>query len=549
MDFKGFFTDLFTQLSNDHSWIVLAYLLGAFLIGFFMAWLYWRRKWKNVKNELAERTSELSSLRAKYDEQTRTLELKEADLKKANLEIEELMARIRQLEEEKGQLHGDLHASRLDLDKLNTVKSELLEKEKDYLTKLEDFDSLVLGLKTKNQNLAAQADQDSNALNELAQLQSKFNALTTQLDAKEKENAELNTKLTDSIALGSSYSDYDDIKAKLATLETENTELTEKWQNSLAINESYSDYDDIKAKLAALETENAALSAKITETDEISASYSDYDEIKAKLTALETENAGLIEQLQNSSAINEAYSDYDAIKAQLGDLNGENIELKKQLAELTSASVATKDVMEVATPDFEESKEEKAVKAQAALQAALGSKISLATADQKDDLKLINGVGPFIEKKLNNLGIYTFEQISQFDDELSNTVTDAIEFFPGRIQRDDWVGQAKILMGKKNSGVLGTAIKGKKTPKLDDLKVVEGIGPKIEGLLKAGGINTWAELAAAEVSRLKEILTEAGPRYKLHNPSTWPQQAGLAATGQWEKLEKLQDELDGGRVV
>jgi predicted flap endonuclease-1-like 5' DNA nuclease len=516
MDFKRFFTDLFTaEISNQYSWIVLAYLLGAFLIGFITAWLYWRRKWKNVKNELAERTSELSSLRSKYDEQTRTLELKEADLKKANLEIEELTARIRQLEEEKGQLHGDLHASRLDLEKVNTVKGDLLEKEKGYLNKLEDFDTLVLGLKTKNQNLAAQADQDSNALNELAQLQSKFNALTTKLDATEKSNAELNTKVTESVALGSSYTDYDDIKAKLAALETEKSELTEKWQNNLAINESYSDYDALKLKLEGLETENAKL----------------------------------IEQAQNNSAIHSAHSDYDAIKTQLGELNGENAELKKQLAKLTSAAVISEDVMEVAAPDLEETKEEKISKAQAALKAALGTKIALATASQKDDLKLINGVGPFIEKKLNNLGIYTFEQISQFDDELSNTTTDAIEFFPGRIQRDDWVGQAKILMGKKDNRVLGATVKSKKVPKLDDLKIIEGVGPKIEGLLKAGGINTWAELAASDVVRLKEILTEAGSRYKLHNPSTWAQQAGLAATGQWDKLDELQDALDGGRVV
>jgi predicted flap endonuclease-1-like 5' DNA nuclease len=382
MDFKRFFTDLFTaEISNQYSWVVLAYLLGAFLIGFITAWLYWRRKWKNVKNELAERTSELSSLRSKYDEQTSTLELKEADLKKSNLEIEELIARIRQLEEEKGQLHGDLHVSRQDLDKLNIVKGELLEQEKGYLNKLEDFDTLVLGLKTKNQNLAVQADQDTNALNELTELQGKFDELTAKLDATAKENSELKAKVTQSTALGSSHDDY--------------------------------------------------------------------NEVKANAEALTTENAKLIEQAQNNSAINEAHSDYDSIKAQLGKLNGENTDLKTQLAALASAAVISNDVLEVATPDVKETKEEKTSKAQAALQAALGSKITLATADQKDDLKLINGVGPFIEKKLNNLGIYTFEQISQFDDELSNTVTDAIEFFSGRIQRDDWVGQATNLNGEK----------------------------------------------------------------------------------------------------
>lgn len=86
-------------------------------------------------------------------------------------------------------------------------------------------------------------------------------------------------------------------------------------------------------------------------------------------------------------------------------------------------------------------------------------------------------------------------------------------------------------------------------PKLDDLKIVEGIGPKIEQLLKEGGINTWAELAAAAVDRLKEILDAAGPRYQIHDPSTWPAQAKFAAEGKFDELKEYQDVLTGGRDV
>jgi large subunit ribosomal protein L27 len=93
------------------------------------------------------------------------------------------------------------------------------------------------------------------------------------------------------------------------------------------------------------------------------------------------------------------------------------------------------------------------------------------------------------------------------------------------------------------------APKKEKGPKLDDLKIVEGIGPKIETLLKEGGISTWAELAAAPVERLKEILDAAGPRYQIHDPSTWPAQAKFAAEGQWDELKEYQDMLTGGRDV
>lgn len=62
---------------------------------------------------------------------------------------------------------------------------------------------------------------------------------------------------------------------------------------------------------------------------------------------------------------------------------------------------------------------------------------------EKDDLTRIKGIGPFIEKRLNMLGIYTFRQISEFTPETIEHISKAIEFFPKRIVRDNWVGQAK----------------------------------------------------------------------------------------------------------
>jgi predicted flap endonuclease-1-like 5' DNA nuclease len=84
----------------------------------------------------------------------------------------------------------------------------------------------------------------------------------------------------------------------------------------------------------------------------------------------------------------------------------------------------------------------------------------------------------------------------------------------------------------------------------DDLKRIEGIGPKISGVLQAAGIATFAQLAATDVSRIRQILEEENPNLlRLANPATWPEQAQLAAAGEWEALEVLQDELKGGRRV
>lgn len=79
----------------------------------------------------------------------------------------------------------------------------------------------------------------------------------------------------------------------------------------------------------------------------------------------------------------------------------------------------------------------------------------------------------------------------------------------------------------------------------DDLKKIEGIGPKVSSLLKAAGIATFAQLADAELEKLQEILETNKLQYM--NPSTWAEQAKIAASGDWDALAKLQEELSGGK--
>jgi predicted flap endonuclease-1-like 5' DNA nuclease len=85
-------------------------------------------------------------------------------------------------------------------------------------------------------------------------------------------------------------------------------------------------------------------------------------------------------------------------------------------------------------------------------------------------------------------------------------------------------------------------------PAPDDLKRIEGIGPKISSVLNAAGITTFAQLADTDVDRLRQILEEADPRLlRLADPTTWPDQASLAAAGQWDALDALRKDLKGGR--
>lgn len=81
----------------------------------------------------------------------------------------------------------------------------------------------------------------------------------------------------------------------------------------------------------------------------------------------------------------------------------------------------------------------------------------------------------------------------------------------------------------------------------DDLKIIEGIGPKIADLLAQNGVTTFAALAATPAAKLREMLLAAGQRFAVSDPTTWPEQAELAAKGDMDALKALQAQLKGGR--
>ena len=87
----------------------------------------------------------------------------------------------------------------------------------------------------------------------------------------------------------------------------------------------------------------------------------------------------------------------------------------------------------------------------------------------------------------------------------------------------------------------------KKIPE-NDLTLVEGIGEKIEAILKKRGIDTWHKLAHTADEEIKNILlTDGGPSYAVHDPKTWPTQALLAYQGRWGQLKEYQELLVGGK--
>ena len=178
--------------------------------------------------------------------------------------------------------------------------------------------------------------------------------------------------------------------------------------------------------------------------------------------------------------------------------------------------------------------------------------------DHHDDLTRIKDIGPFLQQKLNEADIYSYEQIANWSEADVMTYTELIGYLPGIIQRDDWIGQAAALAAEPDHATEASpapaeapapepAAKPTKAVADDNLRIVEGIGPKIESVLKAAGVDSLHTLAATPAEQLREMLDAAGSRYKSHDPRSWPVQAGLAADGKLAELKAWQQELKGGK--
>ena len=190
-----------------------------------------------------------------------------------------------------------------------------------------------------------------------------------------------------------------------------------------------------------------------------------------------------------------------------------------------------------------------------------------------DELQIIEGIGPRVTEVLAAAGYGTWETLaSASGDELRDLLNAAGSRF-GLSDPSSWPHQAALAAAGKWSELIeyqrftdggretdGGSVGDAKFEKMaakklgfssanpQDLKVVEGIGPKIESILKEGGIADWRALARANQESLTAILAAAGTRYRLASPVNWPDQAALAAAGDWKGLKEYQRQLKLGRT-
>lgn len=403
-----FLSQLFTDLTTSDSIIVLMFLFGSFLIGLFTGRSAANRKLKQVQKDLKAQEGELLSVRAERDTLSQQTTQQKTEITKLTNALQEAK------------------------DQLGRVQ----QKRDHFQREWQDSQGQVKTLETSVQNNQEQV----RLLQEELQKSQDF---SQRIQAQSEQQEEETIRLQSSVA---------QLQEQNHNLQTENTQLQQAAeQQALQIQTLASTPPDISSdriktieeKMSNLEAENDQLRQTISAFNRPSNGTSDPQSldlasIHKRLTQLEKEN----QELQ--SAMMEIQDGEEDIEIDLADdiiFLEEGEEVDEEIEVVLEDDIFNDEEATTVEYNFISIKE-KSDSAKVKLKKLYGNKIPKANATQKDNLQLINGIGPFIEEQLNKVGIFTFEQISSFDSEIIELITDAIQFFPGRIKRDNWQGQA-----------------------------------------------------------------------------------------------------------
>lgn len=182
-----------------------------------------------------------------------------------------------------------------------------------------------------------------------------------------------------------------------------------------------------------------------------------------------------------------------------------------------------------------------------------------------NNLQVINGIGSRMETVLHENGIHTWEQLSHNSKSQLDEILSKYGSKFTLIDTTHWADQARLasqgqweeLIAFQETQISGSQTGGQSKAKAflskhgiiqddtdrSDLKAFEGIGSRIETILNQNGIHNWNELAATPVVKLRGVLADADPIFKMVDPSSWPKQAQLAITGKNDILKEYQDFL------
>lgn len=314
-----------------------------------------------------------------------------------------------------------------------------------FKANLDEANTMIGTLRAENGGLKEQIAEKTNQILLLQEIESKYNNLNSQFGEIQTENNGLRIQLQET-------------KESLHQITKKNSDLS-------------AHYDALEERYNALLNSSNQLRAEVDALElKFAAAKSDNEQLTLMNKSLSLQpggNGGASVEVgsasDNSSVSADLESLVHALSVQVGDLEMGKVELEQkitllntQLADKEDHNIRLKRDLDDCRKKYKATASELAEdeKKLEAIRQKMGlinfERIGIATEKEKDDLKLISGIGPYIERKLNALGIYTFRQIANFTPEDIAKVTEAIEFFPGRIIRDNWVEQAKTLASKNS---------------------------------------------------------------------------------------------------
>ncbi len=636
----------------------------------------WEGRYKAAMDEVDKAKAMLTPLKEQLDSKDkRVIELlsKEALAKEYMTRAESLGKDNEELKKQLMELEGNKSVAAEAQSKISTLQAQLDAANKAkadadaahakakadaeaHANKANDLGSEMEAVNKNAIALKAQLDASAGHAETAKKLQTELDAAKAAIDAANKATHEWKTKHDEAAAAGASLQEA---KAKAAGLQNQLDEangklnslqgqLTASAANASAAANLQTELNAAKAARDAAQNEvndwknkHAAAAAAATQLNDANAKVSglqgQLNDANSKLTALQGQmsasaaSADAAKNLQaelnaakaardaaqkdatdwktKHDALQRLQADLDAAKAardaaqkDAADWKTKHDALQRLQAELDAAKAASanaqKELDEMKAKHHQQAenlnelrqeigeertaKNKRIAELEAALAAQKAAPAPMATAAPKaavakdDDLEVVEGVGPKVNELLRGAGITTWRQ-------LSNTSPDRIrEILHAGGERfrilnpNSWPKQAKLLADgdmdgfkkyadylvagvdpaemKQNAPAAPKAVATKvralpKGIKADDLKVVEGIGPVIEGVLHDAGIKTWDQLAKADPVKIKEILIAKDPsKFRMHDPTTWPAQSRLADEDKWDALQKMQDELKGGRA-
>lgn len=293
-------------------------------------------------------------------------------------------------------------------------------------------------------------DRNNQLAGEASDLRSRFGALEDQHKLADQKARDCSEQLDPIRA---------NLSAKEKALATAEGSIVDLQKQIAELTPFKVEFEDLQHRYNTLEDSVRELQGKVSAKKTVEVAPSgDTASLAEELAREKAVRLSLTEQLEGLRPFRQKYEDlklkFNALSAQAPSAPAKPSEAPASRSLVAEQPAATPKPEPAPAPPAtpkkkKESQEETLARIQDRAKEINFDRIGVATAADKDDLKIVKGIGPFLEKKLNSIGIYTFRQIAAFTPEDEDKVNEVIEFFPGRIRRDNWSSQAEVLHKEK----------------------------------------------------------------------------------------------------